>query len=478
MGTMPNQDRGGPGRDRLSSADAILWTMDRDPVLRSTITAVIVLDQEPPFEEVIRRLESLCRHSAHFRSVVAPACAPWDRARWKEIDDFDVVPHVKHVRVAWPADGRALLDLAQGLAGTPLDPARPLWDATLVDGIAGDRSALVIRVHHAVIDGVGGLQVVASVLDSDRSGRPLSLRPGAEPPRRAGPPAAGPRASTRVTGAAGAAAATFARIPRWAFSTAVKAASHPAAATRQWMGTAVDAGRLVAPSPRPLSPLWVERSLARRFELLELSPGILRGGAGHPGTTINDQFVAGLLRGLSLYHLRHGIRVRHLRCIMPVSSRRTTDPVESNRFVPVRIVLPADLPDTRAYLQVVPDILSKWKRAPALRINTPVSDVLDGLPAPLTVGALAMMLKGADFVATDIPGPPVETFFAGARLEAFYAFAPTTGAAVNAALVTLAGRPAVGLNIDTGAVPDPATLVECLGQGFEELTGASASSGG
>jgi diacylglycerol O-acyltransferase len=104
------------------------------------------------------------------------------------------------------------------------------------------------------------------------------------------------------------------------------------------------------------------------------------------------------------------------------------------------------------------------------------SFVLDRLPAPLTTRAMATMLNGVDFVATNIPGPPAEVYFAGAQVEALYAFAPTAGAALNVALVTTADRLNIGLNIDVGAVPDHAVLVTALTEGFAEVLDAARES--
>ena len=79
------------------------------------------------------------------------------------------------------------------------------------------------------------------------------------------------------------------------------------------------------------------------------------------------------------------------------------------------------------------------------------------------------MLKGDDFVVTNVPGPPFETYLAGAHVDRFYAFAPASGAAVNVALLTPAGEACVGVNIDTAAIADSDVLVRCLRAGCDEM---------
>lgn len=450
--------------NRLGDADAVLWTLDRDPNLRSPITAVVIFDQEVAFGEVLDRIRTLCRQHLHFRSVVVPARLPFQQPRWREEASFDAADHLHHVRVALPGDIRAVLDLAQGMALLAFDPVRPPWEAHLVDGMEGGRAALILRVHHAVIDGVGGLLVAASMMDKDRAGTPLV-------PTETPGPGVGPDGGCPGRSAVGAVLGAS----RWLATSAWHSSTHPLRTAVRWRATTADTARLVAPSPRPLSPVWRDRGLARHFETVDMPKDALGVGSAS-GVTLNDVFLAGLLRGLSLYHHRHGSRVAHLRVVMPISTRRPSDPMESNRFVPVRVVLPADLSEPADYLRQVPALLDKWKHSEALGVSDLLTTALGRLPAPLAVGALSAMLTGVDLVATNVPGPPDEAYLAGARVEAFYAFAPTAGAALNAALVTAAGSPTIGLTIDTAAIRDPDVLVSCLRRGMAEVLAALATS--
>jgi len=107
-----------------------------------------------------------------------------------------------------------------------------------------------------------------------------------------------------------------------------------------------------------------------------------------------------------------------------------------------------------------------------------VTSLLSRLPATLTTLAFGSMLKGGDFVATDVPGAPFDTYLAGAHVVGLYAFAPPSGAAVNVALVTSAGNECIGVNLDTIAVADCDTMVECIRAGFEEVIACRSPAGG
>ena len=251
----------------------------------------------------------------------------------------------------------------------------------------------------------------------------------------------------------------------------------PAAAVGRWLDAVVDSAALVAPSPAPLSPLMRDRSVDRHFETVELPGADFHHAARQAGVTLNDLFVAGLLRGLSLYHDLHGQPTGSLRALMPISTRRPEDPLETNRFVPARVTLPADLPTADAYLRQVPGLLGRWKHSRALPVSDLLTAALDRLPPAVIVRVFSSMLMGVDFTATDVPGPPVDVYLAGAKVESFLAFPPTAGAALNAGLVTMAGRPTIGLTVDPAAVPDPASLRHCLHQGLDEMIGAAERRG-
>lgn len=272
--------------------------------------------------------------------------------------------------------------------------------------------------------------------------------------------------------------ATLAPAGRRLGDLALQTACHPVGGLRSTARSARSAARLLAPAPHPLSELLVGRSIGRRYEVLDLDPAGLRGAGAATGATVNDLFVAGVLGGLARYHEHHATHVERLRVLMPVNVRRPGHGEGGNHFVPARFALalgggPAER------LREVHRVTETWKHAPGLALSDVLAAALDRLPPPL-VGALwGTMLKGDDFVATNVPGPTFETYLAGARVERFYAFAPPSGAALNVALVTPAGRACVGISVDSAAVPDTAVLARCLASGFDEVLGlAGAPPGG
>jgi WS/DGAT/MGAT family acyltransferase len=347
---------------------------------------------------------------------------------------------------------RDVLDLAQVMATTGFDAELPLWEAVVVEGVDGDGAALVIKLHHALVDGVGGVAVLMHLLDDARY-------PTFEP------------SPTPVVTAHRAPPGLIGRLPApWrVIETALHASLHPFEEAERVVATVASAVRLVAPADTPLSPLMTGRSFRRAFEVLDLTPQMLRQAATAINGTLNDVFVAAVIRGISLYHQLHGVPVDGLRALMPVSVRAAGDPEGGNHFVPARFIVPTPV-DTEDCVREVQRITGSWKHAPGLALSGILAAGLDRVPDSVVTAMWGSMLKGVDFCVTNVPGPTFETYLAGARVDRMYAFAPPSGAAVNVSLVTSADRACIGIVVDSAAVPDSAHMAACLADGFDEVT--------
>lgn len=440
----------------MSDADSLLWTIGRDPVLRPTVVVVATLDRAPNWETVRVRFDELTREFPRLRArAVSRPLGVW-RPRWVQDEGFDLDLHLRRQRAAAPAQFRSVLDLAQAMASCGFDESLPPWEAVIVEGVAGRKAALVVKLHHALVDGVGGIAVLLHLLDFER-------RPAA-------------RGDSNLTGE------EQARGPTWrsrALLSRERSRAHVARRLRVpsiggMLNTTTSVAKLLAPALRPLSPLTTGRSSGRWFDVIDLPRGALHRAATATGSTVNDVFVAGILMGLRRYHDLHSTPVDRLRILMPVSVRKAGQELAGNHFVPARFVLPLQA-DARASVLEVRRIAGGHKNDPALALSDLLAACLDVLPARLATSVWGSMLKGDDFCATNVPGPPSETYLAGARIVGLYAFAPPSGAALNVSLLTPAGRDCVGVNIDAAAVADGSKMVACLEEGFEEVLGLAAT---
>ena len=174
------------GRDGMymRDSDAFSWYMEADPLLRSTVVSVVVLDHQPDVDSLFDKVDRACRVTPGFRHKVVQAPMRLANPRWVEDDAFELGFHVRRIAAAAPGRLVDVLDYAcqTGMAG--FDRERALWEFTLVEGLEGGRAALVLKVHHALTDGIGGMEMAKSLFDLDPD--PPQLDP--MPPAHAGAP--------------------------------------------------------------------------------------------------------------------------------------------------------------------------------------------------------------------------------------------------------------------------------------------------
>lgn len=450
------------GARRLSASDAVLWDLDRDPVLRSTITAIAVLDRTPDWERLRSRMDQATRLVPRLRRRVEPTRLGVGVPRWVDDDDLDLDFHLRRVRVPEPGTFRQVLDLAQPIAAAPFDPTRPLWEFTLVEGLQDGRAALIQKLHHSVTDGVGGIELAMLILDP--SAEPRDLDDDVAPRADTSSVAAERSPADRLFGALARPVVATAGLA----STAASAIMRPLDSARSAGALVGDLYRLLAPAPNA-TELMVGRGTRRRFHTIDVDLGRLH-DAGHvAGGTVNDAFLAAVVEGLRAYHDLHDVGLEELSITMPVSQRQADDGLGGNRFTPARFSVPAGPMPPSERVRAVGRIAHHWQRSPALELTDSIAGALDLLPPAAVTFVMGSMLKGIDVVVTNVPGPPAGCYLAGAEVLSEYAMAPTSGAAVNVALVSVGPTAYIGVAVDVTAVPDDEALIGCLIRGFDTI---------
>ncbi|WP_063813686.1 wax ester/triacylglycerol synthase domain-containing protein [Nocardia anaemiae] len=459
----------GARESHMSQSDLFSWSMEQDPVLRSTIVSILMLDTDPDWDRLVRTIDRSTRVVPKLRDRLVTVPLGLAPPRWTSDPDFDLSWHLRRGVLPEPADQSAVLEFARTEAMTAFDPARPLWRLTLLSGF-GDGCALVLRVHHSLTDGVGGIRIATEICDLDRAGTDRG-----RPPELASDGSGGLRDILAWNWSVGSELLRGAVTATW--PTARRTFTHPVRVVRDSAAVATSLVRLVRPVTTTLSPVMTGRSLGRRLAVFDVPVEGLHRAADAAGCTMNDAFLTAVLIGLRTYHHRHGVEVDRLRLTMPISLRAGDDPLGGNRITLARFALPVDIAETADLMRAVDAVVARWRREPATPLSGAVAAALNRLP----VGLLATMLKHVDFVASDIPGSPVPLYLAGARIDRMYAFAPTIGTAFNVALTSHAGICCIGINADTAAIPDLAIFTDCLAAGFEtvlRLSGEPAPDGG
>lgn len=325
----------------MRNSDAFTWAMESDPRLRSTVVTVILLDRSPDWDDVRDRFGAIAAAVPMLRKrvVASPSPAP---PRWEFAPDFDLDFHMRRVTAPEPATIDTVLEMARVAAMGDFDRARPLWEATLVDGLDNDRAAMVLKFHHALTDGVGGVQIAMILFDvSEVHERhaPMAALPEVSPPAWLSGYRDAAQYDARLLGGALVGALTMA--PKLLSQSVL----HPIDTASSAAGLAASVYRTMRPVSRRGSPLMSERSLIRRLGVLEVPFAQLRAAAHRGDGALNDAFVAGVAGGLRRYHEKHGVTVGDLHLTMPMSLRAEGDALGGNRITIMRFDVPVGIAD-------------------------------------------------------------------------------------------------------------------------------------
>ena len=462
----------------MGDSDGIMWTIERDPFLRSTITVIFLLETAPDWELVRRRTEHATHLIPRLRQRVVEVPLRLAPPRWVTDGYLDLDYHLRRIVAPAPGDTGRVLRLAESLAARAFDTQRPLWEAVLCEGLEGGRAAMVLKIHHSVTDGVGGMRLLRYLVDLERDAPEPAQQPAAAGERISGP-ALTLDALTHTGRQATGSARSFLGSVLQGLASAVR---NPAKAATDALQLAGSVGRVLAPITSTMSPIMKERSLRRRMDVIDVPLDDLRAAARAAGGTLNDAFVAAVAGGLHRYHVLHSDPVPELRMTMPVSTREDDDPLGGNRFMPARLPVPVAVQDPGERVRRVGEVCHAWQREPALPLTNALATVLDHLPGRITTTVFGGMLEHIDFLTTNVPGSPVTLYFGGAGVERIWALAPTMGCSVNVALISYAGTCGIGFVTDLAAVPDADALLACMRESFDEVLalapGAAATAGG
>lgn len=449
---------------RMSDMDALMWAIEKDPLLRSTITAVAVLDRAPDRDRLMDKIDRGTRLIPRLRQkAVSPPLSVAPPA-WVVDPNFDLNYHVRWVRAAGDGSLRSLLRIVEPIAMQGFDRARPLWEFTIVEGLADGRAALIQKVHHSVTDGVGGIKLAMMLLDLERDPAPSNdPMPDAPEAKRVS------RFALLLDGIAHE-QRRQAGIAQRALRQVRDAAGRPVDVAKAAADGAASLARLLAPAFEPLSPVMRDRSLSVRLDTVAVSLPDMKAAAKKADGRLNDAFVAAVAGGLRRYHEHHDALVPALRMSMPISIRDdSTAGLAGNQFVPARFEVPIAKRDPVERMRQLRDLIRTQRDEPALAATEAVAGVLNRLPTSITTQLFGSMFKGIDFVTSNVPGAPVPVFLAGAKLEANFAFGPLAGAATNLTLLSYQDELHIGVNMDPAAIPDTDVFMSCMHEGFQEV---------
>jgi len=449
---------------RMSDQDALMWSIETDPLLRSTITSVSILDRTPDREVLTERIERASRSVARLRQRVQ--ATPYNLAppEYVVAENFDLDYHLRWQRAPGRGTLRDVLDFAQPFAMSGFDHARPLWEMVVLEGCEAGRAAIVQKIHHSLADGVGMMKLSTAFVDPKRS---AVADPG---PMPAAPAPEHPSVIDQFRSGLGYRARRQLALVGTGPARLGSALRDPLGTATGVVRSTASAARMLRPVSRPLSSVMTARSLRVRFDTVTASLPAMKAASKRVDGRLNDAFLAAVAGGLDRYHRSHGEPVHELRMTMPINVRRKDDgEAGGNQFVPMRFSFPVTTADPLKRMAEMRDLVTAQRAEPALHLAAPIAGMLNRLPVVVTTALFGGMLKAIDIVTSNVPGAPFALYMGGARLQANFGFGPLSGASCNITLLSYIDELHLAVSTDPAAVPDPGTFVDCLGEGITEV---------
>lgn len=444
----------------MGSLDTLMWRGEADRRLRNPICAVELLDRVPDWDRLAAAHDWATRMVPRFRQRVQDSPFGIGAPSWVVDPEFDLHYHLRRIRVAGDGSMRELFRTAEQMAMTPLDQARPPWEAVLFEGLPDGKAVYLLKVHHAMTDGLGAIDLLSGLHSSSRDPMPDKPQPPAPEPEHLSP--------LEVVGRQ--VAADLNRLPglMTQLARAMVAAARPGAAVRYCRSALKVAG---AASP-PGSPLLRGRSLSWRFSAFDIEFADLRAAARAAGASINDAYLAGLIAAFRLYHARSGSPVSVLPVAIPISVRTADDTAGGNRIAVGRLAPEASISDPRELMAEIHTQVDTARHEPAVDLFNLISPALAWLPGP-ALSVLGASAGVNDLQASNVPGIAHDAYLAGAKVERMYPFGPLPGCAVMAGLITHGAIACLGINHDAAAIRDAELFSESIVDGFAEVLALS-----
>jgi diacylglycerol O-acyltransferase / wax synthase len=459
------EDQGMASGDRLTGLDSSFLHLEHGPAHMHVASTLVFEGEAPHYDDFRDHIDSRLHLVPRFRQKLRFVPYGQGRPVWVDDPQFNLSYHVRHTALPEPGSEQQLRTLAARVFSQRLDRSKPVWELWLVDGLHGDRFAIVGKSHHCLVDGVSGMDITTVLFDTDQNPppqpEPEPWTPGPEP------------SDTQILGRALVERAT---TP----AEAVRGVRAIFRAPRQVAGAVVDGLESVGALARagisaPPSPFNVEISPYRRFAWVEADLAELKRIKAAVGGTVNDVVLAAVAGALGRY-LRargHATAELELKAMVPISVRMADEHgALGNRVSAMYAPLPVGIEDPGERLRAVSASmgdLKESKQAVGASILTGLADF-----APPTIlgqaGRMQSRQRFFNMVVTNVPGPQFPLYLMGRELQGVYPMVPLAKRqAVCFGVMSYNGRVHFGLVGDYDALPDIDSLARDLSESIAEL---------
>jgi WS/DGAT/MGAT family acyltransferase len=456
--------------DRLSALDVSFLT-NESSAAHMHVGGVCIFEGPPPsFEDLAEHISSRLHLVPRFRQKLAFPPVPTGRPFWVDDPTFNLEYHVRHSALPAPGSEEQLRRMAARIFSQQLDRTKPLWELWLVQGLTRKRFAFVTKTHHALVDGVSGVDIATVLFD---------VKPVPEPAHAEHEwvPSAEPSAASLLARDAEAVAATPIRLAR----RLENAIEHPQATLQQASESLSALGEVGwnFANPAPETPLNVEIGSHRRYSWVRADLAQFKRIKDALGGTVNDVVLAVVTGALREWLHTRGVRTEgmELRAQVPVSIRATDEHGQlGNRIAAVRGPLPVYIDDPLKRLAVVREGMEGIKQSKQALGAEVISRMNDFAPPTLLAQAARVNFSTRLFnlVVTNVPGPQLPLYVLGRELQDIFpvGFLPPNQA-LFVAIMSYNGSINFGLLADYDAVDDVDQLAAGIESAIAELLHAA-----
>jgi len=465
---------------RLSTSDAAFYHQENTatPLYVGSLAILRRPRGGLSYETLLATVESRLPQIPRYRQKVREVTLGLARPVWIDDPDFDITYHVRRSALPSPGSDAQLHDLVSRLAGRPLDRTRPLWEMYLIEGLAGNRLALFIKSHQALINGMTACEIGHVI--ADRTRRPPEIGEDIWLPARE------PSAGELLRDAVSDWLARPGQELRALGSTVAEVATNTGELA-QLTRRAADVVRTVARGSAPSSPLNTTVSRHRRFTVAQASLADYRTVRARYDCDVNDVVLAVIAGALRNWLLSRGepvtasltVRAMAPTSVYPADELDSSGPGQAiSEVAPFLIDLPVGEGNPVVRLSQVAHATESHSAAASL-VDARTIVTLSGFPPP-TLHAMGTRVatqfppRQFNLLITNVPGPQAQMYVAGAKLLETYAVAPLLHDQVLAIGVTsYCGMLYFGINADRDAMSDVEVLPELLAESLAELIEAA-----
>jgi diacylglycerol O-acyltransferase len=464
-----------PGhKDRLSAVDASFLVQEKQSS-HMHVGALVIFDGPPPGrDEFIAHLGARLQRVPRYRQKLAFPPLEAGRPFWVDDPSFNLDYHVRHTALPKPGSEDQLRELAGRIFSQRLDRSKPLWEVWIVHGLEDGRFALISKTHHALVDGVSGVDIATVLFD-------LSPVPDEVESDDGWTPAPEPSDVELVAeGVVGLAKTPFSLAGR-----ALGALQRPGETIDRVREAAEGLGEVVwaGMNPAPDVPLNVEIGSHRRVRWVQSRLADFKEIKDTLGGTVNDAVLAVVAGALRRWLHDRGVRTEgvELRALVPVSIRSDHERGSlGNRIAAMRGPLPVYVDDPVERLRVVREGMGELKESKQALGAEVIAALNDFAPPTLLAQAsrLNFSTRLFNLIVTNVPGPQFPLYLLGREMQEIVpiAFLPENHA-LAVAIMSYNGKVDFGLLADYDAMPDIDAFAAHLDESLAELLAAARRAG-